>query len=321
MARGNPFDQDGVWLRCALHAHTTESDGDLPPPALAAAYESAGYDVLAVTDHWRLTLVPPTKTLLTVPASELACDLGTAGRTADVLVYGINEIPDDPGGDRRNWEFNQAENWEQRTFPDLASVAAFTGDQGGVAYVAHPYWTGLDAASLTGAEVSGLEVYNAGCENESGRGDSSATWDAALECGERLFCIAADDLHVAAADIGHAWTWARAVDRSPEAVIDALRTGSTYASSGPALRSVQREGNRVEVVCSPCRLLVLQMQREQGCALVAREGEQPHGRVLARDDNGLITHAVLEAPPAGESYLRLRAVDGTGRSAWTNPIL
>ena len=321
MAGGNPFEQEGTWLRCALHAHTTESDGDLTPPALAAAYAAAGYDVLAVTDHWRLTVVPPTPTLLTVPASELACDLGAVGRTADVLVYGIHELPDDPGGDRRNWEVNDAENWEQRTFPDPASVADFACDQGGVAYVAHPYWTGLDTSSLAGTGVSGLEVYNAGCENESGRGDSSAAWDAALEGGQSLFCIAADDTHVAATDIGHAWTWARAAERSPEAVVDALRTGSTYASSGPSLRSVHRDGSTVEVVCSPCRLLVLQMQREQGCALVAREGAQPHGRVLARDDDGLITHAVLESPWAGGPYLRLRAVDGAGRSAWTNPIL
>ena len=55
---GNPFQADGHWLKCALHAHSTESDGDLPPAALATQYAAVGFDVLSITDHWRLTLLP-----------------------------------------------------------------------------------------------------------------------------------------------------------------------------------------------------------------------------------------------------------------------
>lgn len=38
-------------LRGNLHAHTTFSDGVLPPHRLVAEYEQLGYDFLAVTDH------------------------------------------------------------------------------------------------------------------------------------------------------------------------------------------------------------------------------------------------------------------------------
>jgi len=37
----NPFQTDGTWLRCALHAHTTRSDGELQPEALVDHYERA----------------------------------------------------------------------------------------------------------------------------------------------------------------------------------------------------------------------------------------------------------------------------------------
>ena len=47
-----PFEGDGVWLRCALHAHTTNSDGEMAPDMLVRHYEWAGFDVLAITDHW-----------------------------------------------------------------------------------------------------------------------------------------------------------------------------------------------------------------------------------------------------------------------------
>jgi hypothetical protein len=38
-------------LRGNLHAHTTFSDGLLPPARLIAVYERLGYDFLAITDH------------------------------------------------------------------------------------------------------------------------------------------------------------------------------------------------------------------------------------------------------------------------------
>jgi hypothetical protein len=38
-------------LRGNLHAHTTFSDGVLPPERLVAEYEALGYDFLAITDH------------------------------------------------------------------------------------------------------------------------------------------------------------------------------------------------------------------------------------------------------------------------------
>ena len=38
-------------LRGNLHAHTTFSDGVLPPHRLIAEYEARGYDFLAITDH------------------------------------------------------------------------------------------------------------------------------------------------------------------------------------------------------------------------------------------------------------------------------
>ena len=58
MSLQNPYLSNGfTWLRGNLHAHTTLSDGQLPPEAVIAAYEQAGYDFLAISDHDKL--VPP----------------------------------------------------------------------------------------------------------------------------------------------------------------------------------------------------------------------------------------------------------------------
>ena len=318
-ATTNPFELEGEWLRCALHTHSSESDGDLPPRALAAHYEAAGFDLLAISDHWRLTRVPSTKRLLTIPSAELSFDLGEGA--GDVLVYGISEIPEDPGGDRRNWLVNEEEHWEQRTFPNLTAAGRFAQEQGGVAYLAHPYWTGLDPSVAVAADhVAGLEVFNGTGETETGRGDSSFTWDAVLESGKTAFGIATDDAHVPLFDIGIAWTWLRVPERSEEAAIHGLRTGALYASSGPEFRELRREGAVVVVACSPCRRIVLAMERERGCSVSAGRGGRQFGRILETNDDGLITRAAIESPWPDPRYVRVVAEDAEGRRAWTSPI-
>jgi len=85
----NPFGDEGVWLRCALHAHTTNSDGELPPEMLVRHYEWAGYDVLAITDHWVRTAEPSTRKLLVIPSTELNAQAPTREHDAHVLALGV----------------------------------------------------------------------------------------------------------------------------------------------------------------------------------------------------------------------------------------
>ena len=45
-------ENEGVWLRGNLHMHTQRSDGWVSYEDAIARYEAAGYDFIAVTDHW-----------------------------------------------------------------------------------------------------------------------------------------------------------------------------------------------------------------------------------------------------------------------------
>src|SRR3954467_4600443 len=88
-----PFDGDEPWLRCALHAHTTNSDGELAPDMLVRHYEWAGYDVLAITDHWVRTVEPSTKKPLVIPSAELHALAPTREHDAHVLALGLEVDP------------------------------------------------------------------------------------------------------------------------------------------------------------------------------------------------------------------------------------
>jgi hypothetical protein len=299
----NPFDTDGLWLRCALHAHTTESDGELAPQILADHYARAGYDVLAITDHWRRTEAHSSERLLVVPSAELNCLL-PGELNGHVLAFGVDEEP---------MAF-------ALTRPDLGAAAAWTREHGGVAYLAHPYWTGAPAGLELPDGVAGMEVYNAGCELEVGRGLSTVHWDEVLETGRPCFGIAADDSHHPGFDSDLAWVWARVAERSQEAVLDALDSGCFYSSAGPMILDARADDETVEVRCTPCRSLTLCAGHERGAGVNAgRLGYRYGGDVVSATDEGAITGVRLQRP-RGARFGRVEVVDLQGRKAWTNPL-
>jgi hypothetical protein len=208
-----------------------------------------------------------------------------------------------------------------RTRPDLAEAAAWVGEHDGVAYLAHPYWTGMPASGLSLSDgVAGIEVYNACCELEVGRGLSTVHWDELLEQGRGCFGIAADDSHHAERDSGFAWVWTRVTERSAAAVLDALVSGRFYSSMGPRLEGLRVDEARVEVTCSPCRRVTLCTGRKRGASVSSgTSGYRYGGEILAESDDGEITHARLDRPPESP-YGRLEVVDRYGRKAWTNPL-
>lgn len=301
----DPWTAAGEWLRCALHAHTTSSDGELAAGALVKHYERAGYDVLAITDHWVRTEEASTDRLLVIPSAELNAQAGGPEHDAHVLALGIASDPEAP----------------ETEFSGLPETVAWIEQAGGVPYLAHTYWSGLRTDQFEDCPgLVGIEVYNAGCELEVGRGDASLHWDEALERGRPLLAIATDDSHHPGFDSGFAWVWARCADRSQEAMLDALRTGSLYSSTGPAIHDVTVDDEGVVVRCSPGSSVTLYCGRTKGARVNAgRLGYQHNGRVLEADDDGAITAVRLERPQRAR-YGRIEVAGRSGGKAWTNPL-
>ena len=132
----SPWRSPGDWLKAALHMHTTNSDGELAPRALARHYGRAGYDVVALTDHWHRSEAPSSPDLVVLPGVELNCLL-PEDRDGHVLGIGIERDPAELAGERR----------------DLAATGDWIVDAGGVAYLAHPYWTGARAGAHRASAV------------------------------------------------------------------------------------------------------------------------------------------------------------------------
>ena len=300
----SPFEHDGIWLRCALHAHTTNSDGELAPARLAAHYKRAGYDVLCITDHWVRT-DESANDLILLPGVELNATLDGTESDAHVLAIGVEADPVEPG----------------RRFPNLQETVDWIRENGGLAFLAHPYWSGLRVEEFLGCEgLLGLEVYNAGCDLEIGRGLSSVHWDEALEAGTHLLGLATDDSHLPGFDSGFASVWARVPQRHPDEVLDALAHGRFYSSAGPRIETVELTDDTVVVRCSPAASVALITQRWVGSRVNAgRMGYRCRGTVLEETPSGEIVAASLERW-SSLPYGRVEVTDAHGRRAWTNPL-
>ena len=114
----------------------------------------------------------------------------------------------------------------------------------------------------------------------------------------------------------------RSRERSSEAVLAALHAGHTYASNGPVLHDVARDGDALEVRCSPSTSVRFQSRWELGWAVQAGDRNRQEGaRILERDDAGRIVRARL-LPQTEERipYVRIVTTDQNGRRAWTDPL-
>ncbi len=299
-----PFGSDGEWLRCQLHSHTTNSDGEATPAGLVEHYVRAGFDVLAITDHWHITTHAHDELLL-IPSSELSAKLdGRGDFDADVLAYGIDVLPD-----------------PAEEFPSIADAAAWIVAQGGVAYLAHPYWSGLRAEDyLAAPALSGIEVMNGGSELMQRNGLSVVHWDDILHLGGRCLGIATDDSHYPGQDSRLAWTMVRAAERSREAVVAALRDGDFYATSGATILGIEVDAGGVEVRSAPARSITVRSGPWDGCGVNAAPlAMNWRGRVLERRDDGAITRARFE-PPEYWKWGRVEVVSADGSLAWSNPF-
>lgn len=276
----HPYEGAGRWLRGNLHSHTTNSDGKFSLEELVRNYEAAGYDFLVITDHNKVTPVENVNAdLLILPGSEISSGEG------HIVAVNIKE-PISP---------NQ---------PSQAVIDAVNA-QGGVAILAHPnwgenfcHWRQEDMASLRG--YAGIEVFNGNILRDSGSPLASDRWDMLLSSGHKCWCYGVDDTHNEL-DLANGWTMVLADDPTPEAIVNALREGRCYASSGVYFEAIETDETTIRVVA----------RNADRIAFVGR-----HGRWLKWVNDRLANYRVR----GDEGYIRVEAFGPHGSMAWTQPF-
>jgi hypothetical protein len=105
--RDLPFDRPGRFWRGNLHTHSDHSDGALSPTRVVELYREAGYDFVAITDHFRAEYgFPLTDTralrsvgFTTLPGAELHAPGTELAAEWHIVAVGLPDgfPPPDPG--------------------------------------------------------------------------------------------------------------------------------------------------------------------------------------------------------------------------------
>jgi predicted metal-dependent phosphoesterase TrpH len=288
----NLFSIPGVWLKTALHVHTTASDGKVTPQQALETYRALGYDVVALTDHDRVTLLTPPDGLTLLSGAEWGAVVPDSPAGFHFVTIGMRDC------DREQIAALRSQPYE---------MANLLGGLCSVLIVAHPYWSALTTELMSRLEgVSFLEVYNHGCELEDALGYSHYVWDQLLARGQRWNAVAVDDSHWAINDHGGGWVMVKSTNRTPAAVIEALANGCFYSSSGPVIHDFDVQGRTVSVRCSPARSILFRCNGSLGSGM---HWAGPDGALSSAE------HVL----PERARFVRAEITDAQGRKAWTNP--
>jgi hypothetical protein len=294
-----PFDKPGKFWRGNLHTHSTASDGTLSPEEVCRTYREAEYDFLALTDHFMQQFdYPVTDTrpyrddsFTTLLGAELHTGRTELDRLWHILAVGLPlDFAPPPAGE---------------TGPQIAARAL---EAGAYVAVAHPAWYGLTEADVISlGPVHAIEVINGTSIDHNDRADSWYMLDLMVARGRRYSACATDDAHFFPErnDFMTGWVWVKSEALTPEALLDALKAGTYYSSTGPQIHDIQVvPGEKVMVRCSPAERIFV---TGSGWEVV-----RAHGTGLRK--------AELSLKEITSPYCRVTVRDANGGRAWSNPI-
>ena len=299
------FSLPGTFWRGNLHTHSTRSDGILEPAEVCRRYKAEGYDFIALTDHFIGRYdYPLTDTrayrdsdFTTILGAELHSGAMENGELWHILAVGLP------------MDFVRPNAPDFHVRPDQetgAELAARARAEGAFVAIAHPEWSGLttaDARTIKAAHA--VEVYNHGCAMGCDRPHGFYTLDQLLSEGCKLSLCATDDAHFSEPDHFGGWVMVKARENSPEALLEALKAGHHYSTTGPDLIGIQWEDGHVTVQSSAVKSVIVQ---GQGSAAVAVHGVSMTSTRIPLDRFG------------ASDWLRVTVIDSAGKRAWSNPV-
>lgn len=226
------------WYKVGLHIHTTLSDGHLSPEEVAKKYKEAGFDAIAITDHWKYHDEGELCGVKIISGCEY--NLGGSDTSTDVMhIVGV--------GMKKELLFDKNQ-------PDRQTVIDSINASGGLAILAHPAWS-LNSVSdikpLSGFSM--VEIYNSVSDaHQSSRPYSGYIIDVLANNGIVYPLCATDDAHYYdGSDETKSYIMVNAKSGEICDILDAIKQQKFYATQGPELY-VKRDGDKIIAECSNC---------------------------------------------------------------------
>ncbi len=296
---GLPFDQPGRFYKGNIHTHSTESDGHISAEDVCRTYRELGYDFLALTEHFLPAYDYPvvdtspyrTGDFTTIFGAELHAGETELGHLWHILAVGL--------------PLDFAPRKDGETGPQIAQRAL---DAGAFVAAAHPSWYGLSEADILSlGPIHAIEIFNGTSADHNAKALSWDIFDLLTMRGHRYTACATDDAHFnpERGDVGLGWVQVKAEENSPEALLEALKAGYYYSSTGPQIYDMEvSAGDKIALHCSPAeRVFVV-----------------GHGWNSVKVFGNGVRDVELDLTNFNSPFGRVIVRDHRGGFAWTNPF-
>lgn len=324
------------FYKANLHCHTTLSDGALTPEQVKSEYKSRGYSIVAFTDHEHLIDHSDLNDddFLVLTACEIAikqfenestmknlslkvCHLNLYSLDAhNVTTPCYSKVYDhfvnDENRDLVRYD-GDGEYKREYGACGINRIIAEANDKGFIVSYNHPSWSLENACDYVDYDgLFAVEIFNTSCVMMGHKVDENV-FDDFLRAGKRIYCTATDDNHnkngveepYGDSFGGRVYVNAQRLEYSE--IMNALKNGDFYASSGPEINSLVLDGDCVRIKCSPVDRISLITR--------GRNVKTLHS-LVETGKRGALTDAELKLDP-NEKYFRVRIESTDGRAAYT----
>ncbi len=320
------------FFKANLHAHTHLSDGRLSPEELKEEYKKRGYSVVAFTDHEHIidNSHLADEEFLPLTACEIAIKDGdptsSTLKSPGLKVCHLNFYSFDPHNtvtpfynkfyDKFLNEYSSPlvapHQDHDRVYgaEGINEIIKGATEQGFLVSYNHPSWSlenAFDYIELKG--LFAVEIYNHSC-NRLGFPDDEPVYDHLLRRGNRLFCTATDDcddkspIGTAANDSFGGWVMIDAPKLDYQSIMDALKNGNFYSSTGPEIHKITIKEDKLTVKCSDAKSIHLITGGRRTAAKFSENGDSLNKATFPLRDT--------------DNYVRIRIQDSFGKKAYTN---
>lgn len=279
-------------MKLGLHIHTSESDGHKTPEEAAKIYKDAGYDAIAITDHWKVSKECELSGLRIISG----CEYNIGVDPTNEGVYHIVSLGTvrEPGIVKTD---------SAQTIVDKIRAA------GGLPVIAHPAWSLNSVDQIKAVHGFGAtEIYNTVSGMfASNRPYSGEIVDLLANSGIILPLLATDDVHHYEGDETRSYIMLDVSDGKTDtpSILRKIEAAEFYATQGPEIH-IEKTADGVLCRCSPV------------CEISFFSQSVWNATRMSRGEN--LTEALFK-PYDFERWVRCEVTDKDGNKAWSSIIL
>lgn len=318
------LDSNKNFYKANLHCHSTYSDGELTVDELKDKYVKRGYSIVAFTDHEhvidnsRLT----DENFIAITSCELAIKefpSESASKNMDMRVCHLNFYALDPHNDVTpcySTKYDHFGNPDEvknlihfdKEYERVYSAEGINdmikkGNEAGfIVSYNHPRWSLENATDyLCYDGMFAVEIYNHAVVTGGGTDYYPQAFEDLLRAGKKVFCTMTDDAHYHECDLPNndlfgGFVMINAEELEYSTIMNCLQKGEFYASNGPEILSLIRDGNKIIVETSEAEQIAYTTRGRRTEAINAEPcNSLTRAEFICRESDGFFRITVRDA--------------------------